>query len=141
MSTQRYTRDELRKRAEEILEFATSQPILDALKAVLDTPSEQQLDEAAKRFAPEKLEALGLTSPPKTRLSSRIFDEVSGTARVLGSPADATLNLSLPRTSLNKIDIDELVDRNKLIERALENGWSVCLCAGAGGCVGVGGGS
>jgi hypothetical protein len=146
MSREDYTRDALYQRTEKILELTTSQKFLDELKAVLNTAPEHQLDEAAKRFAPDNLLAEGIAISPDVRISSRIFDEPTGRVRVLGTVASPSImiNNSLPLDTLRNLtpeQIEEMIDRKALFDKAVEDGWSVCVCVGAGGCVGVGGGS
>lgn len=139
---QPYTKEALQKKVDEILALATSDEMLDELRAVLEKPESQQLEEASNRLSVENLTAKGLAIPPNTRISSRIFDESTGMATVLGGDTSGmSFNLDVPRDKLHTIKPEDLVDKRKMLEEALINGWSACLCVGAGGCVGVGGGT
>jgi hypothetical protein len=138
--TQGYSRDALTRRAEEIVNFTTSQEFMAELDAVLNSPKEKQLDEAARRFDPKRLNARGLIPPKNTRISSRIFDETLCKSTILGESGPVTtLNVSTSGRKPTKGDIDELVDRNKLIEQVGKTNAGVCVCVGGGACVGVGG--
>lgn len=141
----KYSKDALTQKTEEILEFATSQSFMNELKAVLDTPKERQLEEAARRFAPERLAQLGLKLPPNTRISSREFDESSAKARVLGlspvpgsMPSPMEINLSVPRASLSREHVLAAINKDTLLENREVVAAGICVCVGAGGCLGVG---
>ena len=141
MASNPYTRELLTKQAESIVDLTTSPQFLNELKGVLNTPGGMQLNAAAKRFSPENLAALGLNVPPNTRISSRVFDEATGASHVLGDPLGGdVLDLNVPKLKLNPAYIDSLIDKNQLIQDGTKN-WSACVCVGAGGCVGVGGGT
>lgn len=136
-----YTKEILEKKVEEILSLAMSDKMLNELRAVLDAPAENQLEVASKRLSLENLSAQGLLIPENTRISSRIFDEKTGMSTILGGGSSAmTFNFERPKDELQNIKLEDLVDKKKLLEDALKNGWSACICLGAGGCVGAGGG-
>lgn len=142
LNYQQYTKKALKKKVNEILALATSDMMLEELRAVLETPEAQQLNEASIRFSAENLSAKGLKISANTRISSRIFDESTGMATVLGGDtSDMSFNLDVPKDKFPTIKLEDLVDKKKMLEEALKNGWSACLCVGAGGCVGVGGGT
>ncbi|MBV8881593.1 MAG: hypothetical protein JO332_16675 [Planctomycetaceae bacterium] len=148
-----YSKDALTKKTEEILDFATSDRFMDELKAVIETPKAKQLDEAAKRFAPERLAELGLKLPANTRISSRVFDETSSQARVLGDEKAMTpsqtpvagaakpvaINLSLPPASVGKGQVQSLIDKPKVLSNREIVAAGICVCVGGGACVGIGG--
>lgn len=140
-----YTRASMEQKISEILQLATSKRMLDELRAVLETPQAEQLAEASKRLSIDSLGLKGLSLPTNTRISSRVFDEATGQSTVLGSnPSAMMLHYELPKGGLTTIKPEDLIDKkskNQLIEEAIKNGWSLCLCVGAGGCVGVGGGT
>lgn len=134
---QTYSKEELRKQSEAILDYTTSQAFLDEVNAVLSAPKNRQLAEAARRFDPNRLRASGLQGPSSTRISTRIFDETTHKSRILGGqPAPITLNISTTKPRISKNDIDALLDKNGIVAKAES---SVCVCVGAGVCVGVGG--
>jgi hypothetical protein len=137
-----FSKAELQARTEAMLRFTTSKAFLGELDAVLKTPAARQLTEASKRFSPEAIETLGLKTPDKTRISSRIFDEKSGRATVLGAKLENTLliNTAVPGKGPDLNSLGTMIDQKAVLARAVKNGWSVCVCVGAGICVGVGGG-
>ncbi len=133
-----YSKEELKKRSEAIVDYTTSPAFLDELNAVLSAPKERQLAEASRRFDPSRLRVMGLEGPEKTRISTRIFDETTGKSTILGGPrAPVTLNIMTTKPRITKSDIDALIDRNKISNNVAT---SVCVCVGGGVCVGVGGG-
>ena len=138
-----YTRAELKKKVDNILELATSDKVLEELRAVLELPQSEQLAEASKRLSLENFAAQGLSIPEDTRISSRIFDEATGQSTVLGDNRQGmTVHLAFPEGGLkNNLKPEDIFDKKKLLADYLKNGWSACVCVGAGGCVGVGGGT
>ena len=132
--------EQIRGRVNEVLDFVMSQRFLDDLKAVLDSPRDMQLEEAAKRFDPRRLEKIGIKPPKGTRISSRVFDEDSKGSRILGAPRSPIgVDLRVPKETLKVRDIQALIDKNRLVTGTKD--WGVCLCVGTGVCVGVGGSS
>lgn len=140
-----YTRASMEQKISEIIELATSDRMLNELRAVLESPPTEQLTIASKRLSTDDLKLQGLSLPPNTRISSRVFDENSGKATILGAKADTMMvNYDIPKQGLADLKPEDLIDKKskkQLIEEAIKNGWSLCVCVGAGGCVGVGGGS
>jgi hypothetical protein len=133
-----YFESQLQGRVNQVLDFVMSQRFLDELKAVLDSAPERQLEVAATRFDPSRLEQNGITPPKGTRISSRVFDEDSHRSQILGAPKSPIgLDLRVPREKLGAREIQGLVDKNRLV--AGSPGWGVCICVGAERvCVGVG---
>lgn len=135
---QAYSREELKKQTAAILNYTTSPAFLNELNAVLSAPKDRQLEEAARRFDPNRLRASGLEGPPKTRLSTRVFDETTGKSTILGAPpAPVTLNVAVAGRRPSQRDVEAVIDKNRIESNAAT---SVCVCVGGGACVGVGGG-
>lgn len=64
----------LRKITDEMVEALTSQPFVEAMRAVRSAPPDQRLVEASRRLTPAALRAQGVKLPTDMRISSRYFE-------------------------------------------------------------------
>lgn len=139
--------DYLKKQTDGIIAAVTAPEFVSRVDAVLVAPRNEQLDLAAETLTPSALKKAGVKLPAGVRVSSRYFEEGSTKATELGAPG-ATLSAGKgipgiptlpgrpPIQGLPKMPGGRTVPGIPPVAS-----WSVCVCVGAGGCVGVGGGS
>lgn len=142
----RFRSDALRAETDKIISLVTQDEFASRVSAVLAAPPSEQLDLAAQTMSPAALRAAGLPVPDNARVSSRYFEEGGNLSHDLGDgSAGKNSTISLPDSATVALSPDfgkyRVGDVTKQITAAGIDEWSVCLCVGAGGCVGVGGGT
>lgn len=136
----------LKERTDEILRSATSPEFLAQLEEVRSAPKEQRIDEAAKRLTPDAMRKAGVNLPEGVRISSRYFEEGEDFDIELGDIGGRIAIVP----ALNQIQpgfLDRLRgERPDLFKQLVGHPYlgpsdlSVCVCVGAGPCLGIGGG-
>lgn len=160
----------LKKQTDDIIDLVTSDAFLEKATAVLRTERTKQLEFAAKTMTPMALRESGVEIPDGLRISSRYFEENAPESTYLGSfPSDPDIpgpylppNFDPQVPSLpprwkpptipgfpklpkghDPVNPGDPSDPDKVVVDRLpdDSAASVCICVGAGGCVGVGGGT